>query len=61
VAAKVPHESQESCIAALHAEIGRMRDILATLRPTAPAISSIADQEQLPSSVQVRLTRKDFS
>jgi hypothetical protein len=30
----VPHETQEACIAALHTEIGRMRGILATLRPT---------------------------
>lgn len=33
VATDVPHESQEGCIAALHSEIGRMRGILATLRP----------------------------
>ena len=32
--ADVPHETQEACIAALHTEIGRMRGILATLRPT---------------------------
>ena len=34
VATPVPHETQEACIAALHTEIGRMRGILATLRPT---------------------------
>ena len=33
VATEVPHETQVGCIAALHSEIGRMRDILATLRP----------------------------
>lgn len=33
VAAIVPHETQAGCIAALHSEIGRMRDILAALRP----------------------------
>ena len=33
VAAAVPHETQAGCIAALHSEIGRMRDILAALRP----------------------------
>ena len=33
VAATVPHETQAGCIAALHSEIGRMRDILAALRP----------------------------
>ena len=34
VATLVAHETQEACIAALHAEIGRMRGILATLKPT---------------------------
>ena len=34
VIAGVPHETQEGCIAALHSEIGRMRGILANLRPT---------------------------
>jgi hypothetical protein len=29
----VPHETQAACIAALHSEIGRVRDILAALRP----------------------------
>ena len=35
VATPVPHETQEGCIAALHNEIGRMRGILATLKPAA--------------------------
>ena len=50
VATLVPHEKQEACIEALHTEIGRMRGILATLRPaglpcraedpdTAPAVA----------------------
>jgi len=33
VATPVPHETQAACIAALHSEIGRVRDILAALRP----------------------------
>ena len=33
VMVEVPHESQERCIAALHTEIGRMRGILANLKP----------------------------
>ena len=33
VATDVPHESQEGCIEALHAEITRMRGILEHLRP----------------------------
>lgn len=28
IAADVPHESQEGCIAALHGEIARMRNVL---------------------------------
>jgi len=60
VATQSPHESQERCIAALHAEIGRMRDILATLKPTGgPAIPSEADHEQKPTSIRLRLTRKN--
>ena len=31
---QVPHETQQTCIAALHAEIGRVRDMLARLKPT---------------------------
>jgi hypothetical protein len=30
----VNHETQEGCIAALHEEIARMRNILANARPT---------------------------
>ena len=33
VATDVPHETQEGCIEALHAEITRMRGILDHLRP----------------------------
>ncbi len=34
VATDVNHETQEVCIAALHNEIGRMRNILSALKPT---------------------------
>ena len=34
LAADVSHETQEGCIAALHEEIARMRNILANARPT---------------------------
>ena len=33
VASDINHETQEGCIAALHAEIARMRGILSQLRP----------------------------
>lgn len=29
----VPHETQQGCIDALHAEIARLREILETVRP----------------------------
>lgn len=32
VATDVPHETQEGCIAALHAEIARMREILESVK-----------------------------
>jgi hypothetical protein len=35
VAADVPHETQARCIAALHAEIARTRELLEYVRPTA--------------------------
>ncbi len=37
VIAAVPHETQEGCIAALHTEIGRMRGLLANLKPAGVA------------------------
>jgi hypothetical protein len=50
VATKVPHETQEGCIAALHEEIGRMRGILAHLKPTGvPGAASHADENPAPS------------
>jgi hypothetical protein len=33
VATEVPHETQEGCIAALHTEIVRMRDVLGNMGP----------------------------
>jgi len=50
VATKVPHETQEGCIAALREEIGRMRGILANLKPTGvPGAGSPADENHAPS------------
>jgi hypothetical protein len=40
VAIDVPHDSQEGCIEALHAEITRMRGILAHLTPAVPVSDS---------------------
>ena len=37
VVTDVPHETQQGCIDALHAEIARMREILETVRPAASA------------------------
>lgn len=37
VASEVPHETQEACIQALHAEIGRMRAVLEHVREVSVA------------------------
>lgn len=36
VAANLPHETQESCIEALNAEIARMRELLENVKQPAP-------------------------
>jgi hypothetical protein len=54
VATPVPHEKQEACIAALHTEIGRMRGILATLRPAGPPRRA-EDTDTAPAAT-IRLT-----
>jgi hypothetical protein len=60
VASPVPHESQEGCIAALHEEIGRMRGILANLRPTGVPEHLTDSDERQPSSVRLSLTKPDL-
>jgi hypothetical protein len=37
IATDVPHESQEGCIAALHGEIARMRQVLDHVRTFGPS------------------------
>lgn len=59
VATDVPHESQEGCIAALHEEIGRMRDILATVRPAGVRAGDVDDDR--PESVRVALSDSDMA
>jgi hypothetical protein len=59
VVTDVPHESQEGCIAALHEEIGRVRDILATVRP-AGVPAGDADDDR-PASVRVALSDSDLA
>jgi hypothetical protein len=53
----VPHESQEGCIAALHAEIGRMRGILATLRPAAGSLVPHESQEGCIAALHAEIGR----
>ena len=53
VPAPVPHETQEACIAALHGEIGRMRRILATLRPA--GIEPLPEEDEDTSTPTIRL------
>ena len=54
-----PHESQERCIAALHEEIGRMRGILATLKPTAVPTPK-AEDEGNPASLRLGLSKTEL-
>jgi hypothetical protein len=42
----VNHETQEGCIAALHAEIERMRDVLASLKPSGVRPSATLDDDR---------------
>ena len=53
VAAPVPHETQAGCIAALHSEIGRMRDVLARL---SPAGAGPKDDPDDPPPATIRLS-----
>jgi hypothetical protein len=52
VAAPVPHETQAGCIAALHSEIGRMRDLLATLKPAGAPLGEGPDNAA-PASIRL--------
>ena len=49
----VPHETQEGCIAALHNEIGRMRGILANLKPA--GVSKTVDAQDDTPAAAIRL------
>ena len=53
VATPVPHETQASCIAALHSEIGRVRGILATLRPAGSDPLAEAADDAVPASIRL--------
>ena len=54
VAAPVPHETQAGCIAALHSEIGRMRGILAMLKPAGADLQDRTDDKP-PATIQLSL------
>jgi len=53
VATDVPHESQQGCIAALHEEIGRLRGVLASLRPAGVRQAPRDEEHATP---RIRLT-----
>jgi hypothetical protein len=53
VATEVPHETQAGCIAALHNEIGRTRDLLATLKPT--GVQRLAEPADNSAPAAIRL------
>ena len=54
VIADVPHETQEGCIAALHTEIGRMRGLLANLKPA--GVSRTVEEPAGASPAVIRLS-----
>ncbi len=55
VATDVPHERQEGCIEALHAEIVRMRGILAHVTsPMPPARARTSDRDDTPKARENR-------
>ena len=53
VTSGAPHETQEGCIAALHTEIGRMRDILANLKPA--GVRRLAEEPEGNAAAKIRL------
>ena len=53
VAAPVPHETQAACIAALHSEIDRMRDILAALRPAGADPEEDGEDDPPPATLRL--------
>ena len=54
VAAPVPHETQAGCIEALQSEIGRMRDVLAALRPA--GTDPVVEVPDNPAAPTIRLS-----
>jgi hypothetical protein len=48
MATELPHESQEGCIAALHEEIARTRQILENVTEPLPAPAIAEDDERQP-------------
>jgi hypothetical protein len=58
MAVRLPHETQAACIAALHAEIGRTKDILASLKP-AGAAHRASDEPGVPPAVRIALSDTD--
>lgn len=54
VAATVPHETQAACIKALQSEIGRVRGVLAALRPA--GIDPLVEVPHNPAATTIRLS-----
>ena len=54
VAARVPHETQAGCIEALQSEIGRMRGVLAALRPA--GTEPVVEVPDNPAAPTIRLS-----
>lgn len=58
MATVVPHETQEGCIAALNAEISRMRELLAHLRPTGSR-ETAQSETQAAEGIRLVLSNRD--
>jgi hypothetical protein len=55
VATPVPHETQAGCIAALQSEIGRVRGILAALKPAGADPLGEAPEDAAPASIRLSI------
>jgi hypothetical protein len=54
VATDIAHETQESCIQALHAEIARMRAVLHHVQSAKVPVPSEPEDDELPETGQTR-------
>lgn len=61
MAAELPHETQAACIAALHAEIGRTKSILASLQPAGTRHTPENEEGDQPASIRLVLSDNNLA